>query len=315
MDSIIEYGLCGVTSYTTYENGRMEECRLSAYNLIPTKYGKLVPQYNNPGIRRKDTRALSFYKSGNLKSISLDSQTEIKTSIGIFPAELLTFYENGALDSLFPLNGQISFSWSEEEEGQLAKEYDFDFPFGKFTAKISGLRFYQDGSIRSLILWPGEVIEINTPSGKLPVRIGFKLYEDGSIESVEPAKPVYIKTPIGYIKTFDAAALAVDADRNSLRFDQSCNLISLTTSGDILIENKIKGVQNLISPKLRPGLMEDDYIKIPVKFLFYEGRIIIENGMEKTEYAMEEYKLNILYDDSLGEKPCYGDCSGCEGCS
>ncbi len=312
---IKEHGLCGVTSYTAYENGRMEECRLNAYNLIPTKYGYLVPQYKNPGIRRKDARALSFYKDGNLRSISLEKQTGITTPIGTFPAELITFYEDGALDSLFPLNGQIGFSWSEEEEGQLANEFNFNFPFGQFTAKISGIRFYKNGSVRSLILWPGEIIQISTPAGELPVRIGFKLYEDGSLESVEPAEPVFIKTPVGPIKIFDAAALAVDADRNSLKFDRRGNLISLATSGDITIENKINGYRRIISSVLRTGLTEDDYIKSPVKILFQEEKIIIENGIVKAEYMTEECKLSIVYDHSLGEKSCYGDCSVCRDCS
>ncbi|WP_255334335.1 hypothetical protein [Methanosarcina sp. KYL-1] len=44
-----------------------------------------------------------------------------------------------------------------------------------------------------------ERITIDTPAGKMPVRTGFKLYEDGSIESVEPEEPVPVKTPLGSI--------------------------------------------------------------------------------------------------------------------
>jgi len=105
---------------------------------------------------KKQLAVLSFYKSGNIKSISLEQQTEISTPIGIFPAELVTFYEDGSINSLFPLNGQISGFWSEEEEGELAQKYHFSFPFGDFYAKIIGLRFYPDGRVRSLILWPNE---------------------------------------------------------------------------------------------------------------------------------------------------------------
>jgi hypothetical protein len=57
---------------------------------------------------------------------------------------LITFYEDGSIESLFPLNGQISAFWSEEEEGALARKFDFTFheritidtPIGK----IKGLR-------------------------------------------------------------------------------------------------------------------------------------------------------------------------------
>ncbi len=311
---MIEHGLKGITSYTFYDNGRMEKCRLSAYNVIPTKYGYLVPQYRNPGIRRKDSKALSFYPSGRLRSISLDRQTGITTSVGIFPAELISFYEDGSIDSLFPLNGRISFSWSEEEEGQLAGKYDFDFPFGKFQAKISGLRFYPDGSLKSLILWPGEIIRLHTPAGWLPVRIGFKLYEDGSLESVEPAEPVYVNTPAGLIKAYDTAAIGVDADRNSLRFDRKGNLLSLATSGDILVVNKVSGEKRVISSVIRPGLMEEDFVRLPVRIAFMDQKINIGNGKEQAGFLAEECLLDIAYDRVLGERACYGDCSLCKGC-
>ncbi len=315
METKIEYGLNGVTSYTAYDNGRMEKCRLSAYNVIPTKYGQLVPQYRNPGIRRKDSKALSFYPSGSLRSISIDSQTGITTGLGIFPAEFISFYEDGSIDSLFPLNGRISFSWSEEEEGQLAGKYDFDLSIGKFRAKLSGLRFYPDGGLKSLILWPGEIIRIHTPVGWMPIRIGFKLYEDGSLESVEPAEPVYVNTPAGPIKAYDTTAIGVDADRNSLRFDRKGNLLSLATSGDIVVVNKISGDRKIVSSRIRPGLMEEDFIKLPVYIAFAEQKIMIDNGEEQAGYVTEECLLNIVYDRELGESACYGDCSLCKGCS
>ncbi|WP_243684023.1 hypothetical protein [Methanosarcina barkeri] len=206
-------GLKGITSFTTYDSGELKDCKLEEYNLIHTRYGDLVPQYGDLGFRRKQLAVLSFYKSGKVKNISLEQQTEISTPIGTFPAELVTFFEDGSINSLFPLNGQISGFWSEEEEGELAQKFHFSFPFGEFYAKIIGLRFYPDGRVRSLILWPNERIIIDTPAGKMPVRIGFKLFEDGSIESVEPAEPFPIETPIGSINAYDADALGIDADK------------------------------------------------------------------------------------------------------
>ncbi len=151
---------------------------------------------------------------------------------------------------MFPLNGQISASWSEEEEGALAQKFDFTFPFGSFNAKIIGLRFYQDGKVRSLILWPNERITIDTPAGKMPVRIGFKLFEDGNIESVEPAEPITVKTPIGPINAYDQNALGMDADKNSLRFDRKSRLISLFTS-DTIIVRKSNGERKDHFPKTK----------------------------------------------------------------
>ncbi|MHB8061099.1 MAG: membrane-binding protein [Ruminiclostridium sp.] len=301
----------GITSFTTYESGEIKECRLNNYNLISTKYGDFVPQYKDPGIRKKELKSLSFYKSGAIRSISLEEQTNIITSIGTFPAELVTFFEDGSINSLFPLNGQIGFSWSEEEEGQLSQKFDFEFLFGKFSAKIIGLRFYKNGKVRSLILWPDEIITINTPIGEIPIRIGFKLFEDGTLESFEPAEPISVKTPIGSINAFDINALAVDADENSLRFDRNGRLTSLVTSGDIIIIRKNNGKIKTISQKLRIGLMEDDFMKMPIKLLFSESIVIIDDGIDVDEYDTKECTFRILSDNSLRVKACSGECSGC----
>ncbi len=302
-------GIKGITSFTTYDSGELKECRLEDYNLISTKYGDLVPQYGDPGIRRKQLKALSFYKSGKIRSISLERQTEISTSIGTFPAELITFFEDGSIDSLFPLNGQIGASWSEEEEGTLARKFEFTFPFGNFNAKIIGLRFYQDGKVRSLILWPNERITIDTPAGKMPVRIGFKLFEDGSIESVEPAEPITVKTPIGLINAYDQNALGMDADKNSLRFDRKGRLTSLFTS-DIIIVRKSNGEKEIISPKLRPGLMEAEFEEMLVKLLFDEDTVIIDDSVKAADYKIAECTFRIIRGNYMGVKNC-GNCSGC----
>jgi len=304
-------GIKGITSFTTYDSGELNECKLNAYNLIRTKYGDLVPQYGDPGIRRKQLKALSFYKSGKIKSLSLEQQTEISTSIGTFPAELVTFFEDCSLNSLFPLNGQISGFWSEEDEGALAQKYDFTFPFGSFSAKIIGLRFYPDGKVRSLILWPTERITIETPAGKIPIRTGFKLYEDGSIESVEPAKPVPIETPIGLINAYDATALGIDADTNSLGFDRNGSLTALSTF-DIISVKTNSGEKKVTFPKLKPGLMED-YEKVPIKLLFGEDSVTIDDGKRAAEYRISDSTFKITGGDYTEATTC-GDCSQCKGC-
>ena len=305
-------GIKGITSFTTYDGGELKECKLKDYNLIGTKYGDFVPQYGNPGVRTKQLKVLSFHKNGKIKSISLEQQTEVSTSIGIFPAELVTFFEDGSINSLFPLNGQISGFWSEEEEGALAQKYDFTFPFGNFSAKIIGLRFYQDGKVRSLILWPTERITIDTPIGKIPIRTGFKLFEDGSIESVEPAVPVPVKTPIGSINAYDANALGIDADKNSLGFDRNGRLTSLATF-DIIMARKSNGEKKVIFPKLKPGLMEE-YEKVPIKLLFGDDTVTIDDGSKATDYRISESTFKITGSDYTEATNCSIDCSNCKGC-
>lgn len=311
-------GLKGITSFTTYDSGELKDCKLEEYNLIHTRYGDLVPQYGDLGFRRKQLAVLSFYKSGKVKNISLEQQTEISTPIGTFPAELVTFFEDGSINSLFPLNGQISGFWSEEEEGELAQKFHFSFPFGDFYAKIIGLRFYPDGKIRSLILWPNERIIIDTPVGKMPVRIGFKLFEDGSIESVEPAEPFPIETPIGSMNAYDADALGIDADKNSVCFNERGKLTSLTTF-DIITVRKKTGEKEIIFPTLRPGLTTE-FEKVPIKLIFDDDTVSIGdarandyNDAKTASYKIAECTFLIMRGNYMETKSC-DDCSSCQGC-
>jgi len=312
--------IMGITSSTTYESGEMKECKLNKYNLISTKYGDFIPQYKDPGVRKKDIKSLSFYKSGAIKSISLEEQTNVRTSIGIYPAELVTFFEDGSLHSIFPLNGQIGFSWSEKEEEELLQAYDFKFPFGTFYTKIIGLRFYPSGNTRSVILWPNQKIMIDTPAGIIPVRIGFQLYEDGTIESVEPDEPVCIETPIGPIYAFDITALAVDADDNSLKFDNSGRIVSLTTSNHIVVNGKNnmdhsnnKTSKKVIEPSYRMGLLEDDFVKVPFKINFDGEKVVIDNGLKAEEFMFEQWDFMISNIDFI-QKSCRGYCTDCTEC-
>lgn len=305
-------GLKGITSFTTYDSGELKDCKFDVYNLIHTKYGDLVPQYGNPGFRKKQLAALSFYKSGKIKNISLEQQTKISTPMGIFPAELVTFFEDESINSLLPLNGQISGFWSEEEEGELAQKFNFSFPFGDFCAKIIGLRFYQNGKIKSLILWPNEQIIIDTPVGKMPVRIGFKLFEDGSIESVEPAEPFLIETPIGSINAYDADALGIDADKNSVCFDERGRLTSLCTF-DIITVRKKSGEKEIIFPTLRLGLTTE-FETVPVKLVFDDDYTVsISDGTKEAVYKIAECTFLIMHGNYMKAKPCK-NCSSCNGC-
>lgn len=311
MLTVEKSGLKGITSFTTYDSGELKDCKFEEYNLIHTKYGDLVPQYGNPGFRKKQLAALSFYKSGKIKNISLEQQTEISTPIGIFPAELVTFFEDGSINSLFPLNGQLSGFWSEEEEGELAQKFNFSFPFGDFCSKIIGLRFYHTGKIKSLILWSNEQIMIDTPVGKMPVRIGFKLFEDGSLESVEPAEPYIIKTSIGSINAYDADALGIDADKNSVRFDERGRLTSVTTFDTITVRKK-SGEKEIIYPKLRPGLTTE-FEAVPIKLVFDNDTVRINDGTKETVYRIAECKFLIMRGNYMKAKSCE-DCSSCNGC-
>jgi hypothetical protein len=305
----------GITGSFTYEDGSISECTLDEYNEIPTKYGNFVPQYEKADIRKKDGRALSFHRSGAVKSISLEDQTPIQTTMGEVCAELITFYEDGSLNSVFPLNGQIGFSWSEEEEGKLAKPYHFSFSFAEFSAKIIVLRFYPNGNLRSLVLWPGETIDVATQYGTIPVRIGFKLYESGVIQSIEPATEVSITTPIGVIRAYDTLAHGIDAGMNSLSFYEDGSIHTVATCGKIFIRNKKTGLFKNFFSKSKLGLTDEDYYLIPIQITFEKDTVIMTDGEKKETYQMSENEFTFYYEEAFQNKECFGNCSECSsGC-
>ncbi|MDF2984536.1 MAG: hypothetical protein K0R50_46 [Eubacterium sp.] len=308
-----KYNLQGIISYNTYSSGEMKDCKFDKYNEIVIGEQSFIPSYKKPDERKKDNKAIAFYENGNIKSIALEERKEVSTSIGIICAELITFYEDGKVDSLFPLNGQIGFGWSEEDEEQLLEELNFDFPFASFKTKIIGIRFYSSGSLKSLILWPKKRIDINTPIGIYPARIGFRLYEDGSLESFEPAVPVEIESSIGTVIAFDQNAIGMDADFNSVRFYPDGRLQSLSTNSDIVVNTKSVTERTIIYQQLRLDMLTNEMVKVPIIISFYQNQVTIDNAVEKQTFSICDSKFLFLHDGSYMEKKCSpgSDCSGC----
>lgn len=313
MISTGKYDLKGIVSYHTYPSGQLKECKLDQYNEICVGDRVFIPRYKRLNERKKDNKALAFYESGNVKSIALEERTEVSTGAGNIRAELVTFYEDGEIDSLFPQNGQIGFGWSEEDEEQLLEEIHFTFPFADFSEKIIGIRFYHSGKPKCLILWPGRRIEINTPMGIYPVRIGFRLYENGALESFEPAVPVFIKSSIGTIVAFDQNALGVDANLNSVNFYQDGRLKSVTTNSDIVVNKISSAERTIIYQQLRLDIMTGEMCKVPVIISFFDDQVMLDNGVEKKTFPIDDSKFLFLHDQSYMEKKCSpgSDCSGC----
>ncbi|MDR0320926.1 MAG: hypothetical protein LBI28_05435 [Treponema sp.] len=216
----------GVESYACYPDGELEGIKVSEKNMLVTHVGELVPSYTETN-RRKNKYSVEFYKDGMIKAIALNEVQEIQTPIGEFPAELVTFFETGELNRFFPLDGKISGMWSEQEEKALTIPLSFDLPFCSFTAIISGIAFYKSGNIRSITLFPGETVRIATKYGEISTRNGFSLYESGKLESLEPATPTFIKTSTGVLNAFDPDAVGINADVNSLVFDEAGEVIAL----------------------------------------------------------------------------------------
>ncbi|MDR2295828.1 MAG: hypothetical protein LBD95_03435, partial [Clostridiales Family XIII bacterium] len=240
--------LVGVKSCSRYASGEPEGLRLSKRNKLRTRVGELVPAYTETH-RRKPKPSVEFYRSARIKAVALEERQEIRTPLGAFPAERVTFFETGELRRFFPLDGKISGFWSEEEERALAVPLHFDLPVARFDAIIGGACFYRSGRVRSITLFPGERIAVCTAQGEIAVRNGFSLHESGALASLEPAEPTEIKTPIGRIVAFDPDAVGINADSNSLAFDVRGRVTALRTVQNRVAVRTPDGRRRVFSPQ------------------------------------------------------------------
>ncbi|TCT16764.1 hypothetical protein EDC18_10159 [Natranaerovirga pectinivora] len=308
-----KYGkLNGIVSSQLYDNGQVKECRLNQYNTITTQFGTLIPHYTEDEVRRKYIKALSFFQDGNVKSISLEEQIIVNTSIGLIKAEYMSFYEEGALKRIFPLNGKLTGYWTEENEYELADENNFNFSFGSFNTKIIGILFYPSGEVKSLTFWPRELVMVETSIGTIAVRIGISLYENGALKSCEPSMPIRVVTPIGNILAYDINAVGINGDDNSLKFNEDGSVKSLVCSTDeIEAISKKAGEKIIVRPNLTPNMFDYDAMDvIPFTIYFYEDKITIQDNKKEYDFQLEEWEFTIKNNVQKPISKC-SDCSSC----
>jgi hypothetical protein len=281
--------------------------------MLVTHAGELVPAYNETP-RRKVKHSVEFYPGGTVRSVALEEQQEIQTPLGEFPAELVTFYESGELKRFFPLDGKLSGFWSEEDERALAIPLTFDLPFARFTAVISGIGLYENGSIRSLTLFPRERITVRTQYGMIATRIGFSLYPDGLLASLEPAEPVALKTPIGRLLAFDSNAIGINADTSSLTFARSGTVTGLITEQNRIAVQTPDGQLRMFRPVERISPIDDDETIIVGLTLAFDADnvTITESGLEPQTFSLSSCGFTITEDAS---NPFSCSPSACANCS
>jgi len=310
------YGaLSGISNSMTFPDGSLQSCILEVENRIQTPVGELIPQYRMAelGERQKKYRSsLDFFENGQIKSAALDRAMPLQTPLGIFEAELVTFYDNGAINRLFPLNGQVDGYWSEKMEGELAKVLDFDLPVGKFSAKIISLHFYRSGALKSLTLWPGQRITIATPCGPMRTRTGFSLYEDGSLRSVEPSSVVELATPVGRVKAYDAEMLGMNADQNSIQFSPTGTLKSVKTIHTGLRVISAAQVETIIEPLETTSLIDISEMRtVPMQIDFGGSTVrIVAKHIHTFDTATHTFET---FDRAKVIRESCASCAGCDG--
>jgi hypothetical protein len=153
--------------------------------------------------------------------------------------ERLAWYPQGEVRLLFPLDGRLSAYWTKKEEMSLADPLDVALPNGSVLNKkhLISIGFYQNGTLKSLALWPGETAEVATPLGTISARLGLDFYSSGALRSLEPAKPSSLKTALGTFKAYDPTAIGLNGENGSLVFTPDGTLLRLKTLDEFIWEN------------------------------------------------------------------------------
>lgn len=310
------YGtVSGVAERMTYASGALKSCRLTTENHLQTPVGEIIPLYRMAEIgerQQKDRQALGFFESGRIKRVALNQAMPLKTPLGIIKAEAVSFHESGAINRLFPLNGQVDGYWSEENEREMAESLDFDLPVGRFSARIISLCFYASGALKSLTLWPGERITIQAPTGPMRIRTGFSLYEDGALRSLEPAMVEELLTPIGLVKAFDAEMVGMNADQNSVQFSPAGKLMSVKTIHTGLRVGLAGQEETLIEPFETASRIDHDGMRtVPMQIDFGEGSLKVV-AQHTHRFDLAHGSITTFARERVIREAC-SSCAGCEG--
>ncbi|BBD09239.1 hypothetical protein [Desulfovibrio ferrophilus] len=234
-----------------HASGTVRSCIAAEFCALQTEYGELIPQFTGNTLRKRQLPSISFHENGMLRLLPLEEQTMISTPIGPMPAELLGFYENGALKRVFPLNGRLSGYWSQEDEAELASPLKIQTPLGAIEALVICAYFSPQGTLRSLTLWPGTGLDVPHRSTSIAARIGVSFYDSGEVKSLEPAHPGAVPTPLGELLAFNPDAVGISGDSNSLRFAKDGTILGLGTVSHTFTISSEDGGTRHISPPLR----------------------------------------------------------------
>ncbi len=302
------YGrLDGITSDPLFSGGKAYGFSVSKKNILVTPYGTLVPQFETEDIGRRAKKSVCLFKSGAIKSLPLQEQAAIQTPAGNIMAELITFYESGAIKRVFPLDGKLSGFWSWQNEMALAEETTLETPAGPITAKVLTTHFYESGALKSVTLWPGQQATINTPYGEKEFRTGAAFYENGALRSFEPLHKTDIPTPLDIVTAFDNEPNGIHGDINSLQFDRSGLVTALST-----IDNEVEvffpgGSTQLFKPGTKNNVCGDERtVSTPMKIRFEKDTVIFNDSMP---FSLHRHSFEVRKHALKTDLPAYS-CTG-----
>lgn len=267
-----------------YPDGTVRAVSVDGPVAFETALGRLVPQHTIDDGRRLHKPPVTFFPGGQVRSLPLETRTEVATPAGPVPAELVTFHENGAVARVFPLNGKLSGYWTEADEGRLAETLRLRTPLGPVAARFVTVAFDPEGRLRSLTLWPDATVTVPTPAGNAPVRLGLSFHPGGGLRSVEPARPLEVPTPVGPVWAYDPDAVGISGDGNSLVFDEHGRVRRVATVQTAVAGRGPDGGRLLAEPLVRESICGGgDHELTPLVLAFADGAVTVSHGCGRPE--------------------------------
>jgi hypothetical protein len=269
---------CQLAQVAQYCSGALRNC--VPLQPVSFRYGgqQLTAQHEEEPPRRLVVAPLEFHENGTLKGVTLQSVTTLETPVGLFPAERLTFHPDGTLRRIFPTAGKPNATWTEDDEKARNPKVRLETPLGGIDARFIGLCFYPSGRLRSVTLWPGETVMIETPLGPFPGRIGLSFHENGELRCFEPARPLELSTPLGNLPVFHAQAVGIHGDTGSVEFAPDGKLIALNSDGVCIAIRDRSGAPIAVhAAREIPSLCEEQATeRLPMSLSFDEERFSID---------------------------------------
>lgn len=280
-----------------FASGGVRSCIAAGLCTLHTEYGELTPQFTSTTLRKRQFPVTSFHENGMLRLLPLEEQVMISTPIGPLPAELASFYEDGALKRVFPLNGHLSGYWTQEDEATLARPLKIKTPLGHIEALIICVYFSPQGALRSLTLWPGTELDIPHLGTTLPARVGVSFHDDGRLKSLEPARPCAVPTPLGDLLAFDPDAVGITGDLNSLRFAQDGSVLGLATVSHSFVIALKDGGTRRVSPPLRHSYCDGETLEpVPLFLKFSDEHVsFVADGLTRVTADLSQVTASRFY--------------------
>lgn len=290
------------------KNGNIRTVKAGEKVSLSTSVGELVPRYTIDEQSRKKESPVKFYQTGELKSVPLEDVTEIETSFGTIKSELVTFHRSGALCRVFPLDGQTTGFWTEENEFELAETLDIPTPSGTLSVKPIYLQFYETGELESVLFWPKEKVTLDTTVGNVEIRKGICFHKNGTVKGFEPAKAISVESPIGTFKVFDPDPNGLQAENHAVMFTEDGTVGSVITSSNTVTVLKDGAEPRTFSPKLVSSYCNENAFFIS-PLLITIGENSLTCAYKNENPVTVEGSLQFEISEYVPERPA--TCVGC----